>query len=187
MKTEITIQQQLNEFYQVNNFGEEGGANQNWVWFKFGLISLPLYNFKQRRELIWVHDLNHLVTGYQTNWRGESSISAWEASTGGWGFNFVWILILSAFGIGVCLYPRTTFQAFVRGRYTRGPMNLKLSKKQIIELKISELKYQLGFSNEPIYKANRSDVLSFTGWAFLSLALILAPLWIGGLLFYFYL
>jgi hypothetical protein len=44
MNNQMTIQQQLNEFYQTNNFGDEGGANETWVWFKFGPISLPLYN-----------------------------------------------------------------------------------------------------------------------------------------------
>ncbi len=174
-----TIQQQLNEFYQINNFGEEGGATQTWVWFKFGPISLPLYNFKQRRDLIWVHDLNHLVTGYETNWRGESSISAWETATGGWGLSFVWILILSAFGIGLVIYPVTTFWAFIRGRYTQGPVNLKLPKNQIIQLKLSELQQKLQLTNEPDYKANLNDVLSFIGWAFVSLALIFAPVWAG--------
>jgi hypothetical protein len=176
-----TIQQQLNEFYQINNFGEEGGANETLVWFKFGFISLPFYNFKQRREVIWLHDLNHLVTGYDTNWRGESSVSAWETATGGWGANPVWVLILSAFGIGLLLYPVSTFRAFVRGRYTQGPVNLKLPKKHLIQLTINELKQRLGLANEPIYKPTLGDLLSFVGWGFISLALIFAPVW-GGLL-----
>ncbi len=174
-----TIQQQLNEFYQINNFGEEGGANATWAWFQFGAISLPLYNFKQRRELIWVHDLNHLVTGYDTTWRGESSVSAWEAATGGWGTNPVWILILSAFGIGLVLYPTTTFRAFIRGRYTQGPVNLKIPKKQLIQLTINELRQKLNLTNEPIHKATSNDIMSFVGWGFISLALIFAPVWAG--------
>jgi hypothetical protein len=186
MNNQMTIQQQLNEFYQTNNFGDEGGANETWVWFKFGPISLPFYNFKQRRELIWLHDLNHLVTGYDTNWRGESSVSAWETATGGWGISPVWILILSAFGIGLFLHPVATFKAFVRGRYTRGPVNLQLPKKQLIQYQLSDLKQELGLANEPVYKANLSDVLHFLLWAFVSLALILAPLWGGLLVFRFY-
>ena len=186
METQLSIKHALNNFYQINNFGEEGGINQTWAWFKFGPVALPFYNFKQRREKVWMHDLNHLVTGYNTQWRGEVSVSAWEAATGGWGFSPVWILILSAFGIGIFIYPADTFRAFVRGRYTKGHVGLKLPKKQLIEQDLSALKHKLGLVNEPPHKANLSDIVAFTNYGIVSLALILFPVWAGFLAWYFW-
>jgi hypothetical protein len=32
---ETTLQYQLENFYEVNGYGEEGGINNDWIWLKF--------------------------------------------------------------------------------------------------------------------------------------------------------
>ncbi|MCU0450933.1 MAG: hypothetical protein MUC97_14025 [Bernardetiaceae bacterium] len=111
-----TVQQLLGEFYARNQFDDDGGAEQRLAWIKFGFFSIPLPNLASRRQNVYLHDLSHLVTGYDTSWRGESAVSAWEIGAGGWrNLYFPWVLTLWAMGLGVILYPRSTWQAFAQG------------------------------------------------------------------------
>ena len=80
---EITLQQSLQVFYDDNNFGEEGGIKEDWVWIKFGFVSFPMPNFEQRKKNVWRHDANHILLGYDTSWKGESAVSAWEIGSQG--------------------------------------------------------------------------------------------------------
>lgn len=69
-----TVKQSVQEFYTTNNFGEDGGIYERFVWVKFGFLSFPMLNFKNRKENVIFHDINHVITGYATNWKGESAV-----------------------------------------------------------------------------------------------------------------
>ena len=81
----MNVEHALNDFYDRHGYGEGGGINKKWDMIKFGSISLPLPNLESRRNNIYLHDINHLVTGYDTTWKGEGSVTSWEVATGGWG------------------------------------------------------------------------------------------------------
>ena len=96
----MTVQDALNNFYDVNGFDDSGGANKKIAYLKIAGINVPIYNFKQRREQIWKHDINHILTDYKTDWKGETAVSGWEVATGGYGFSMVWLPIIGGFLIG---------------------------------------------------------------------------------------
>lgn len=64
------------QYFEANGFGADGGYNKTWDLFKLGPIPIPIPNPPARRRALQFHDLNHLLTGYQTDWRGEFEIAA---------------------------------------------------------------------------------------------------------------
>jgi hypothetical protein len=173
---EITLQQSLQVFYDDNNFGEEGGAKENWVWIKFGFFSLPIPNLEQRKKNVWRHDVNHILLGYDTSWRGESAVSAWEIGSGGWGkFWIAWGLTLWALGVGIIFFPTSTYIAFVRGRHTLSPYLLGIDRGILFQKSVNDLKEQFKF-NDLNLKATRSDLLAYFFWSTVSVIWVLFPL-----------
>ena len=139
-----TIQQAIFYFYDQNKFGENGGATKKWAWIKFGFFSIPIPNIKSRQEHIFFHDLNHIVTDSDTTWKGESSVSAWEVASGGWGnLYYLWLLTLWVMGFGVIFYPKTIFFSFKKGLNMRNAFRCNLTKEQILPLRIIDLRNQL--------------------------------------------
>jgi len=163
-----TIQQALSYFYKQNKFGENGGANKKLAWIKFGFFSIPIPNIKSRQKHIFFHDLNHIITESTTTWKGESSVSAWEVASGGWGnLYYLWLLTLWVMGLGVIFYPKTIFSSFKKGLTMRNAFRCNLIKEQILPLSIFELRNQL--SHFP--KNNKNIYL----WIGISLLVFLIP------------
>jgi hypothetical protein len=172
---ELTLKQSLQNFYDDNNFGEEGGAKENWVWIKFGFFSLPIPNLEQRKKNVWRHDVNHILLGYDTSWRGESAVSAWEIGSGGWGnFWVAWVLTLWALGIGVIFFPTSTYKAFVRGRHTLSPFLLNLQRETLFPKTTDVLKKEFKLNKET-FTSSLNDKLAFVVWAFVSVSWVLLP------------
>src|SRR6185295_10394327 len=84
-------------YFQVNNFGPDGGYNDAWVDFKLGPIPVPFPNTKARVRAVHVHDLHHVLTGYNTDTLGELEISAWELGGGCADYFAAWQLNLGGF------------------------------------------------------------------------------------------
>ncbi len=167
----MTVSESINEFYNRNNFGDDGGVSKKWVWFKFGFISIPLPNLESRSQNIYLHDINHVISGYEANWKGESAISGWEIASGGWGKEyFPWLLTIWAMGIGVIFYPKSTFQAFQKGLSMHNALTGKLSKQAMFGLSVTELKTKL---QRPKTQNNQSVYII---WALLSVLAWLIPI-----------
>ena len=173
---EITLKQSLQVFYDDNNFGEDGGIKENWVWLKFKFISIPMPNFEQRKTNVWKHDILHILLGYDTSWKGETSVAGWTLGSGGWGNILIaWLLDISAFGIGLVCFPKSTYQAFIRGRNSLSPHLLGIGKDKLFQTDVEELKQDFGF-NRHNFNASLTDKLVFIGWSFLTILFYLLPI-----------
>ncbi|HEV8363982.1 MAG TPA: hypothetical protein VGQ52_10730 [Gemmatimonadaceae bacterium] len=104
------------EYFKRNGLGPDGGYSADWVRFRFGPITLPLPNTSARRRALPPHDLHHIATGYDTSWKGEAEIAAWELASGCGRYVAAWMLNFSAFAIGLVIAPQRTWRAFRRGR-----------------------------------------------------------------------
>lgn len=176
----MTIERALNDFYNQHGYGEGGGINKKWDIIKFGPITLPLPNLESRRKNIHLHDINHLVTGYDTSWKGESSVTSWEIATGGWGsIYFAWWLTLWGMAVGVMLYPRRSQQAFEVGLLMKSALTGGLSKQEMYQMTLSELKLRLRRTESEF--VHRSYVV----WAGLSLLVWWSPFLSGFILYLF--
>lgn len=113
---EATIAELRAGYFRKQGFPSDGGSSARWVRYPLwgGHVVLP--NVTARKLALPLHDLHHLVTGYDTSWTGEAEIAAWELAAGCHGYVAAWVLNVAAFTIGVVIAPRRTWRAFVRGR-----------------------------------------------------------------------
>lgn len=155
--------------------GFDGSYSERWVRLQAGPIMLRFPNAAGRVRAVKLHDLHHIVTGYQTTWTGEAEIGAWEIASGCGGFAWAWLLNLHAFAIGVVIAPRAVWRAFVRGRHSR---NLYRSpgelREAVLDRSVGEMRRRLDLDRPPA-RPRPADVLAFSLWLAASAALALAP------------
>ncbi len=115
---ESTMRDGLAAYLGRNGFPPDGGDSQPWAVVRLGPIPIAYPNLDARRRAVRVHDLNHVVTGYATDLKGESEISAWEVGSGCGQYWVAWLLGLSGLVTGA-RWPIATARAFSRGRQTQ--------------------------------------------------------------------
>src|SRR6185436_2453344 len=113
---EQTMREARARYFQVNQFGDNGGYDDAWVDFKLGPIPMPFPNTASRVRAVRYHDLHHVLTGYDTNTIGEFEISAWEIAAGCKGYIAAWQLNLGGMFAGMFVSPPRIWRAFLRGR-----------------------------------------------------------------------
>lgn len=106
-------------YYEVNGFGADGGDSLDWVPLDIFGLTIKIPNTEGRRRAVRIHDLHHIVTGYQTDLVGESEIAAWELASGCLRWPAATVLNLFALAIGMVLAPARMVRAWARGRQTR--------------------------------------------------------------------
>lgn len=170
----LTIRQALEDFYSQNKYGKDGGADKKLAWIKFGFFSLPMPNLESRSTHLYFHDVNHIASGNNTSWQGESSVSAWEIASGGWKDTyFVWFLALWAMGLGVVFYPGSVIKSFKCGLTMNNALTSGLSKSEMMNLSIYDLRKLL--SNQP----NRKNTIYF--WMPFSFLVFVLPFVTGAI------
>jgi hypothetical protein len=145
--------------------GIEPGYDARWVTLRAGRVPVLVFpNTAGRVRAVRLHDLHHVVTGYETTWTGEAEIAAWEIATGCRKFFAAWVLNLGAFFVGLLIAPRKVFRAFVRGRHsenlyhTAGEWN-----ERLLEDTVGELRAKLDLDRDPP-RATASDAAAFALW-----------------------
>lgn len=161
-------------YFAVNKFGDNGGYDDAWVDFKLGPIPFPFPNTPARIRAVKVHDLHHILTGYDTDLTGEFEISAWELGAGCKDFYAAWVLNLGGMTGGLVSSPRRIIRAFARGLASRSLYGLPLD--ELLELPVGEARARFLAADSP------PPALTKTGWLQLVLA-GLAGLVVGSLLF----
>jgi hypothetical protein len=140
MDTNLTVKEWMQVFYQEKMFADDA-EKARWIYIRLGFIKIPFPNLKQRRKAIWLHDLNHLLTGYDTSWTGEGEIAAWELASG---FpKTLWIGYIyppMTFFIGLLISPCRTLTAFRSGLGQNNIYKLQIERKDLEQMKVAELK-----------------------------------------------
>lgn len=104
------------EFFRSAGLPADGGYNAPFVHFRVGPFGFVLPNSAARKRAVPLHDLHHLATGYDTSWKGEAEMAAWELASGCFSYQAAWVLNLLAFPLGILIAPLRTWRAFRRGR-----------------------------------------------------------------------
>jgi hypothetical protein len=151
-------------FFERASLGPDGGYQNRWV--RVEAKPLPFYfpNTRSRVAAAKLHDLHHVATGYRPDWPGESEIAAWELAAGCGGYGWAWILNLGAFLVGLVLFPRQLWHAFLRGRRAQTLYHLGFSEERLREITVGSLRRQLGIE-ELTPSATAADCLAFAVWA----------------------
>ncbi len=165
----IKLSQLLPDFYKKYNLPPDGGIDdplvkveltKNWHLF------IP--NFEARKKALLKHDIHHLVTGYPSELKGESEISAWEIASGCSNYWAALLLDSQGFLLGIFLYPKATFAAFKKGRRTTNLYQDTFTDQEILNLSPRMLKRRLKLTEYPENQPTTfSDVFSFLTWFFI--------------------
>ena len=116
-----TTEEALREYLTVRGLIPSGMPRGDWYrdnWVRIQVKGrrvpvFPIHGFKQS---FFLHDIHHLLTGYDTDWTGEFEIAAWELSSGGCGrYYLYWIDRIVFILLGLIFAPRATVRAFRQG------------------------------------------------------------------------
>jgi hypothetical protein len=175
----IELRQALKSYFEKNEFGADGGYNDVWVDFKLGPIPFPFRNTKSRVRAVRYHDLHHILTGYDTDFRGELEIAGWELGAGCKDFAAAWGLNLGALAGGLLRAPVRTFRAFIRGRHAQTVYGD--AYEELLSLTVADARRRCGTDREPP-GATFNDTLLFSFYGALGLVVGLTLFAIGLLL-----
>ena len=137
----ITIGEALTRHYATHGLPPDGGESAPWFRVHIGPLVIPLPNPPARQRAVFFHDVNHVLTGYNTAFSdGEMAIAAFEVGAGCGRYLVAWYINLCLMALGVLFKPRAVFAAFVRGRncastYERIENRSELRAKTVVELR----------------------------------------------------
>ena len=121
----MTTREALGDYFERRGIKPHDESIEAWLRENWAYMTIrghrvpvkPLYGYK---PIVIVHDVHHVVTGYDTSWTGEFQVAAWELGSGGCGrFLLMWNNRLFALLLGLLFAPVATQQAFARGRKER--------------------------------------------------------------------
>jgi hypothetical protein len=174
MQDTVTLGAARAAYYERNHFGADGGDSLDWVPVKILGITLRIPNTEGRKRAVRIHDLHHVVTGYQTDLRGEAEIGAWELASGCLQSRAATVLNFFALAIGVAMAPRRMFRAWARGRHTRNLYD-ESGVEHLLPRTVDEVRSSLGL-DEPAPRTRLRDVLAVLAIGVPGLAVMAAPL-----------
>lgn len=178
----LTLAEGRARYFAENGFAPDGGYGDAWVHFKLGPLPLAFPNTKGRVEAVRFHDLNHVVTGYATDLRGEAEIGAWELASGCTRFPAAVLLNLLVIWPVLFLSPGRVWRAFLRGRHSRNLYSEPFDEA-LLARPVGPTRTALGLDAPP--HAGVDDALAFAGTLLavvgiqvFVVALLAAPLWL---------
>jgi hypothetical protein len=167
----LTLRAARAEYFARSGF-DESSYSQRWVPLQAGPLRLWMPNTAARVRAVRLHDLHHVVTGYDTSWTGEGEIGAWEVASGCAGHLAAWHLNLLAMAIGLAIAPRAVFAAFVRGRRARNLYREAFDERLLGET-VGAMRRRLGLDGGD-ERASGAERAAFAGWSAAALAAWLA-------------
>ncbi len=135
----MTLDKLLIEFYKENGIPENGGIDNDTFEMKVLGMNLKLPNPKFRKDVIHIHDIQHLVNKCDTSWKGEGFIAGWEISTGFWKYFPICIFSFWAMGYSLWLYPIAVLKGFKKGLNDVGIIDLQISKSDFMKMEYDDL------------------------------------------------
>jgi len=161
---ELSLREARALFFSDAKLGPEGGYRDRWVRVETKPIPFYFPNWPSRVKAARLHDLHHIVAGYETDWPGEAEIAAWEIASGCARYHAAWILNLGAFGAGLVIAPKRLFRAFLRGRYAKTNLyKTGFDESRLDEVTVGMLRDQLGL-RVPVSPASATDMILFVLW-----------------------
>jgi hypothetical protein len=159
----LTLAEARSLFFARSGLGDDGGYNARWV--RVETKPWPVYfpNTACRVEAAKLHDLHHIANEYATDWAGEAEIAAWEIASGCGKHGWAWLLNLGAFTVGIALFPKRLYPAFVRGRHSLNLYRDGFPETELPTRTLEWLRDRLRVKQEPT-RATMSDRVAFAFW-----------------------
>lgn len=166
----------LTRHYLAHGLPPDGGASDPWFRVRIGPVTLRLPNPPARRRAVLFHDVNHIVTGYNTTFgEGEMTIAGFEVGAGCGRFGIAWYINLSMLALGVLTSPRAAFAAFVRGRRSASIYHGHRDPAALAAMTVAEVRTLLRLDSVRA-TAKSLDRAQFAAWSVVGLGVLIAPL-----------
>jgi hypothetical protein len=178
----MNVSQSLQQFYKDNNFKKDGGESDAFFELKFRYFTLKLPNVQYRKDVIYIHDIQHVLYNCDTTWKGEAFIAGWEIGNKLW--KHLPIGIISLWAMGFCLlnYPKEVFNGYKEGINAIGVIDLKMEKETLLKMSVSKLRKHIQRT-----KTKPVNWGMFLFWGLISELIFLFPLLVVialGVIFY---
>ena len=135
----MLLREHLDHFYKKYNIPANGGVEFSTFEVPFPFFTLILPNLSWRKKMLYIHDLEHILNGQDTSWKGEMFIASWEISTGFWKSFPIIIFPLWTMGWGLWKHPSAVFNGFKKGNTDLGIANLNISQDKLLEINLLQL------------------------------------------------
>jgi acetyl esterase/lipase len=165
----MTLQEARSLFFAHSGLGADGGYGARWVRIETKPVPVYFPNTACRVEAAKLHDLHHIAMEYETDWPGEAEIAGWEIASGCGRHGWAWLLNLGAFAVGMVLFPKRLFRAFVRGRRAANLYREGFPESQLSAKSVDWLRQKLGIGGED-FSVRLSDRLAFAFWCLVAIA-----------------
>ena len=167
---DLTLHEARALFFVRSGLGAEGGYSDRWVRVEAKPFPFYFPNTRSRVRAAKLHDLHHIALEYETDWPGETEIAAWEIASGCGRYIWAWLLNLGAFAVGMALFPRRLFRAFIRGRHTATNLYHEgFPESQLSTKSVGWLREKLG-TGADASPARISDRVAFAFWCGVAVA-----------------
>jgi len=162
-------------YFQRSGFDDKTYTDR-WVRLPVGPFTLVLPNFPARRRAVKVHDLDHTLTGYGSDWTGEVEISSFEL---GMGHGPYWVgYFINAGGLmfGLLRAPVRAVRAYARGRATQQSLYdvFAVWDEARLDDSVGELRRTVGLVDQADVTAR--DVVGAIAWGVVGAVLQLGPI-----------
>ena len=171
-----TLDEALRNLYAEHALPADGGESARWFHVRIGPLRLPMPNPPARQRAIFIHDVNHVLTGYNAVFSdGEMSIAAFEVGAGCGRVWVAWVLNLPLMALGAIVRPRVVFRAFARGRRTESLYTRSDDRVALRGMRVAELRRLIRLDTDhPV--ARPGDVAVFVAFVVLTwLAIAVVP------------
>jgi hypothetical protein len=165
----MTLDEARSLFFARSGLGEDGGYNARWVRVETKPFPVFFPNTACRVEAAKLHDLHHIANEYETDWAGEAEIAAWEIASGCGRHGWAWLLNLGAFTVGMALFPKRLYRAFIRGRHCANLYRGGFPETELPTKTLEWLRGRLRVNDRPA-RATMGDKLAFALWCFIGAA-----------------
>jgi hypothetical protein len=167
------IEEALTRLYAAYQLPPDGGARDAWFRVRLGPLSLPLPNPPARQRAVFIHDVNHILTGYNATFSdGEMFIAAFEVGTGCGRVWVAWFLNLALLAFGAVTRPRAVFLSFVRGRQARSLYVHAMDRPALRAMTVGAVRKMIQLDEQP--RAPRpTDYVQYGLWVGMSWLVII--------------
>lgn len=135
----MKLEKLLNQFYLNNGLPLNGGIVKNTFNFKLGIFNIPVPNPKFRKDVVHIHDIEHILNNCDTSHKGEAFIAGWEVGTRFYKYFPINIFVFLAFGYSLLMYSKTVFKGFKKGLNNIGIIDLGLSRAELMKMEFNQL------------------------------------------------
>lgn len=143
---QLKVSEALNAFY-VDQKLDQDLAKNLINYYPLGFIKVPFINLQARKNLLHLHDLNHILLGFDTTLKGEAQLAAMELGSGFPKPHRIGYLY-SPFALlpGLILCPLKVFQAFQEGMRTKNACHVKMTKAELLNSTVIDVRNLLNLA-----------------------------------------